>query len=112
MVHAGLFGFTMDMHAISSLYEPGSEDNLNVRSLLDSTAEICNRGRLYARWWRLWRADVRAGWVAFGRFKVGDTRGVQPALSATAPGLLAAATEISPFQRNAICRPLDGRNLS
>ena len=79
-MHAGLFGFNMDMHALSSLYEPGSEDNLNVRSLLDSTAEICDRGRLYARWWRLWRADARAGWAAFGRFKVSDMHEWQPSL--------------------------------
>jgi hypothetical protein len=63
----------MDMHALSSLHEPGLEDSLNVHSLLHSTTEVCDRGRLYARWWRLWRADVRAGWAAFGRFKVGDT---------------------------------------
>ena len=58
------------MHAISSLWQPESEDNLNVRALLDSTAEVVDRAKIYARWWRLWRADVRAGWVAFGRYKV------------------------------------------
>ncbi len=58
------------MHAISSLWQPDSEDNLNVRALLDSTGEVVDRAKIYARWWRLWRADVRAGWVAFGRYKV------------------------------------------
>ena len=58
------------MHAIGSLWEPGLEDNCSVRALLDSTAEVVQRARVYARWWRLWRADVRAGWVAFGRYKV------------------------------------------
>ena len=58
------------MRAISSLWEPESEDNLNVRALLDSTAEVVDRAKIYARWWRLWRADVRAGWIAFGRYKV------------------------------------------
>ncbi len=58
------------MHAISSLWQPDSEHNLNVRALLDSTAEVVDRAKIYARWWRLWRSDVRAGWVAFGRYKV------------------------------------------
>ena len=58
------------MHAIGSLWEPDSEDNRNVRALLDSTLEVVQRAQIYARWWRLWRADVRAGWVAFGRYKV------------------------------------------
>lgn len=67
---AGHFGFQRDMRAIDSLWEPGSEDNCNVRALLDSTAEVVQRARVYACWWHLWRADVRAGWVAFGRYKV------------------------------------------
>ena len=67
---AGHFGFQRDMHAISSLWEAGSEDSCNVRALLDSTLEVVQRAKIYARWWRLWRADVRAGWVAFGRYKV------------------------------------------
>ena len=70
IVHcAGRFGFQRDMRAISSLWQPESEDNLNVRALLDSTAEVVDRAKIYARWWRLWRADVRSGWVAFGRYK-------------------------------------------
>ena len=72
---AGRFGFQRDMRAISSLWEPESEDNLNVRALLDSTAEVVDRAKIYARWWRLWRADVRAGWVAFGRYKVSHCAG-------------------------------------
>ena len=63
------------MRAIASLWEPESEDNLNVRALLDSTAEVVDRAKIYARWWRLWRADVRAGWVAFGRYKVSHRAG-------------------------------------
>lgn len=58
------------MHAIGSLWQPDSEDNRNVRALLDSTLEVVQRAQIYARWWRLWRTDVRAGWVAFGRYKV------------------------------------------
>lgn len=70
LLHAGRFGFDMDMRGVSGLWEPDTEDNLNVRSLLDSAAEVVDRAKIYARWWRLWRADVRAGWVAFGRYKV------------------------------------------
>ena len=75
---AGRFGFQRDMRAISSLWEPESEDNLNVRALLESTAEVVDRAKIYARWWRLWRADVRAGWVAFGRYKASHCAGHAP----------------------------------
>lgn len=43
---------------------------MGVRALLDSTAEVVDRLKIYAKWWRLWRPDVRAGWAAFGRYKV------------------------------------------
>ena len=41
-----------------------------MQSLLDATQEIENRYKIFWRWWRVWRADVRAGWVGLGRFKV------------------------------------------
>lgn len=58
------------MNALKSLKQPNAEENQNVQSLLDSTAEIENRYKIIWRWWRVWRADVRAGWVVLGRFKV------------------------------------------
>ncbi len=58
------------MNALSSLRTPNAEENHNVQSLLNSTQEIEDRYKIIWRWWRVWRPDVRAGWVVLGRFKV------------------------------------------
>ena len=58
------------MNALKSLKMPNAEENHNVQALLNSTQEIEDRYKIFWRWWRVWRADVRAGWVVLGRFKV------------------------------------------
>ena len=68
--HAGRFGFQKEMNALKSLKMPNAEENHNVQALLNSTQEIEDRYKIFWRWWRVWRADVRAGWVVLGRFKV------------------------------------------
>ncbi len=67
---AGRFGFQKEMNALKSLKMPNAEENHNVQALLNSTQEIEDRYKIFWRWWRVWRADVRAGWVVLGRFKV------------------------------------------
>lgn len=70
LLDAGRFGFQKEMHALSSLKQPNAEENHNVQALLNSTQEIEDRYKIIWRWWRVWRPDVRAGWVVLGRFKV------------------------------------------
>ncbi|CAL5224557.1 g7259 [Coccomyxa viridis] len=65
----GRFGFQKEMNALKSLKMPNAEENHNVQALLNSTQEIEDRYKIFWRWWRVWRADVRAGWVVLGRFK-------------------------------------------
>ena len=70
LLDAGRFGFQKEMNALSSLKQPNAEENHNVQALLNSTQEIEDRYKIIWRWWRVWRPDVRAGWVVLGRFKV------------------------------------------
>ena len=67
---AGRFGFQKDMNALKSLRTPHAEENMDAVSLLNATQEIVDRFKIVWRWWRVWREDVRAGWVTIGRFKV------------------------------------------
>jgi hypothetical protein len=74
MIRAGRFGFQREMNALASLKDPSSEEGQNVAALLGSTHEIELRIQQINRWWRLWRADVRAGWLTLARFRVGALR--------------------------------------
>lgn len=76
--HAGRFGFQKEMNALKSLKMPNAEENHNVQALLNSTQEIEDRYKIFWRWWRVWRADVRAGWVVLGRFKVTQAPLIMP----------------------------------
>ena len=69
-LRAGRFGFQKDMNALKSLRTPHAEENMDAVSLLNATQEIVDRFKIVWRWWRVWREDVRAGWVTIGRFKV------------------------------------------
>ena len=68
---AGRFGFQREMNALKTLKTgEDSEDSTNVNALLHGTHEIELRLQQINRWFRLWKKDVRDGWVALGRFKV------------------------------------------
>ena len=74
---AGRFGFQKDMNALKSLRTPHAEENMDAVSLLNATQEIVDRFKIVWRWWRVWREDVRAGWVTIGRFKVSSRPGAK-----------------------------------
>ena len=68
---AGRFGFQREMNALETLKTgQDSEDAANVAALLQSTHEIELRTQQVNRWFRLWRRDVRDGWLTLGRFRV------------------------------------------
>lgn len=59
------------MNALKTLKSrEDTEDGTNVNALLHGTHEVELRLQQINRWFRLWRKDVRNGWVALGRFKV------------------------------------------
>jgi len=60
------------MNAVASLRSGRSEDSDNVNSLLLSTQEIEKRIPEVNRWLKLWKADVREGWLTLGKFRVSD----------------------------------------
>ncbi|CAK0787662.1 hypothetical protein CVIRNUC_010884 [Coccomyxa viridis] len=80
----GRFGFQKDMNALKSLRTPHAEENMDAVSLLNATQEIVDRFKIVWRWWRVWREDVRAGWVTIGRFK-NIVRGLLSHIKATQP---------------------------
>ena len=68
---AGRFGFQREMNALKTLKSgEDTEDSTNVNALLHGTHEIELRLQQINRWFRLWRKDVRDGWVTLGRFRV------------------------------------------
>ena len=84
---AGRFGFQREMNALETLKTgQDTEDAANVAALLQSTHEIELRTQQVNRWFRLWRRDVRDGWLTLGRFRVsprgrllaGELAGTQP----------------------------------
>ena len=79
-LRAGRFGFQKDMNALKSLRTPHAEENMDAVSLLNATQEIVDRFKIVWRWWRVWREDVRAGWVTIGRFKVGPCLGTNQSM--------------------------------
>ena len=59
------------MNALKTLKSgEDTEDSTNVNALLHGTHEIELRLQQINRWFRLWRKDVRDGWVTLGRFRV------------------------------------------
>lgn len=50
-----------------------TEEATSVNSLLHGTHEVELRLQQVNRWLRLWRKDVRDGWVTLGRFRVGPS---------------------------------------
>ena len=76
---SGQFGFQKEMHALDSLLDGDTAGHgENVAALLHCTHEVENRVKEIYRWWKLWRADVRAGWALFARFRVSAPRFVLP----------------------------------